>query len=87
MTNYSTPQMFRYQRVHASHWLHFAITLLTLGAWLPVWVIVEMVNANRVRKVYVYSHNSPLQRGWYQDPWHTAAARYYSGSYWTEWTR
>jgi hypothetical protein len=30
-----------------SHGLHLVLTILTCGAWLPVWIIVAIVNGSR----------------------------------------
>lgn len=37
--NNSTPE-----RKQTNHLLHFILTLITLGLWLPVWIIVAIVN-------------------------------------------
>ena len=30
-----------------NHILHLIISLLTAGAWIPVWIIISMVNSSR----------------------------------------
>jgi hypothetical protein len=37
--NNSTPE-----RKQTNHLLHFILTLVTVGLWLPVWIIVAIVN-------------------------------------------
>ncbi|QBJ00223.1 hypothetical protein SEA_PHARAOH_34 [Mycobacterium phage Pharaoh] len=38
--------------VKTNHAMHLVLTVLSCGMWLPVWVIVAMVNSSRTRKVY-----------------------------------
>lgn len=30
------------KRKHVRHWLHIILTLITMGLWVPVWVIVAV---------------------------------------------
>lgn len=38
----------QYVPAYTNHLLHLVLTLVTLGLWFPVWVIVWLVNHNRV---------------------------------------
>jgi hypothetical protein len=38
--------------VRTNHAMHLVLSLVTCGMWLPVWVIVAMINSSRTRKVY-----------------------------------
>jgi len=43
------------QRPSTSHLLHLVISLFTAGAWVPVWIIIALINqqrcANIMRKI------------------------------------
>lgn len=30
------------KRKHVRHWLHIILTLITMGLWLPVWIILAV---------------------------------------------
>lgn len=38
-----------YIPVQTNHVLHLVLTLLTFGMWLPVWIVMAIVNTNRVK--------------------------------------
>ncbi|AGR46450.1 hypothetical protein ODIN_35 [Mycobacterium phage Odin] len=38
--------------VRTNHAMHLVLSLITCGMWLPVWVIVAMINSSRTRKIY-----------------------------------
>ncbi|CAA79411.1 Hypothetical Protein PBI_L5_35 [Fromanvirus L5] len=38
--------------VRTNHAMHLLLSLITCGMWLPVWVIMAMINSGRTRKVY-----------------------------------
>ena len=33
------------EKKRTNHGLHLLLTILTLGAWLPIWIIVALVNS------------------------------------------
>ena len=39
------------QKYETSHILHLLVSVLTFGAWVPVWLIVALSNANERQKV------------------------------------
>ncbi|AEF41288.1 hypothetical protein AS9A_2841 [Hoyosella subflava DQS3-9A1] len=41
MASSSSPVMVNYQRP-VNHLLHFILTILTFGLWLPIWIIVTV---------------------------------------------
>lgn len=43
VTNVTAPRKF----YKTSHGFHLVMSIITLGAWLPVWLIVGLVNAAR----------------------------------------
>ncbi|QGJ89735.1 membrane protein [Mycobacterium phage Superchunk] len=38
--------------VRTNHAMHLVLSLITCGMWLPVWVIMAMINSSRTRKIY-----------------------------------
>ena len=44
-------QLLLAKRKRTSHVLHLLLSLLTLGLWVPVWLLVALSNANENRKV------------------------------------
>lgn len=38
--------------VKTNHAMHLALTILTCGLYLPVWILVAMSNSGRTRKIY-----------------------------------
>ncbi|QGJ90185.1 membrane protein [Mycobacterium phage SheaKeira] len=38
--------------VRTNHALHLALSVISCGMWIPVWVIMAMINTTRTRKVY-----------------------------------
>ncbi|ARQ94607.1 membrane protein [Mycobacterium phage Journey13] len=38
--------------VKTNHAMHLVLSLITCGMWLPVWIVVAMVNSSRTRRVY-----------------------------------
>lgn len=45
----------QYVPVRTNHALHLALSVLTLGLWIPVWFIVAAINVNRVKPMPVTS--------------------------------
>jgi hypothetical protein len=40
----------RLEKYRTSHFKHFVLSVLTLGIWLPVWLLVSASNANERMK-------------------------------------
>ncbi|ABE67357.1 hypothetical protein PBI_CHE12_38 [Mycobacterium phage Che12] len=38
--------------VRTNHAMHLLLSVITCGMWLPVWIIVAMINSGRTRKIY-----------------------------------
>ena len=45
--------------VQTAHFVHFVLTLLTLGWWLPVWFIVAAINNGKTKQQLV-PYNQPV---------------------------
>ncbi|QGH78038.1 hypothetical protein SEA_LONEWOLF_37 [Mycobacterium phage LoneWolf] len=38
--------------VRTNHAMHLMLSVISCGLWLPVWIVMAMVNSSRTRKVY-----------------------------------
>jgi hypothetical protein len=38
--------------VRTNHAMHILLSLLTCGLWIPVWIVMAMINADRTRKIH-----------------------------------
>lgn len=38
------------ERVSTSHLIHFVLTLITAGLWLPVWIFIALTKGHRCRQ-------------------------------------
>lgn len=39
------------QKPKTSHLLHFFMSIITMGTWMPIWVIVALINQQRCANI------------------------------------
>lgn len=43
-------QMVTYSKKKTNHVLHLLLSIVTLGVWIPVWIVIAVVNSMRKEK-------------------------------------
>jgi hypothetical protein len=51
MSNHRPMRAVTYQPRRTSHGLHLFLTIITFGAWAPVWILVTILNGLSPQKV------------------------------------
>lgn len=43
-------QMVTYSKKKTNHVLHLLLSIVTVGVWIPVWIVIAVVNSMRKEK-------------------------------------